>query len=88
MTRNRLELLGDILRRTLRNLVLQNNQNKQERRRTMDDFFDDCDGLDWDDWMIIGPLSEDIGRERRGIERTRREWDDQDDDYWEWLNRK
>jgi hypothetical protein len=21
----------------------------------MDDCFDDCDGLDWEDWMIIGP---------------------------------
>jgi hypothetical protein len=26
----------------------------------MDDFFDDYDGPDWEDWMIIGPLSEDI----------------------------
>jgi hypothetical protein len=31
-----------------------------ERETDMDDFFDDCDGLDWEDWMIIGPLSEDI----------------------------
>jgi hypothetical protein len=39
--------------------------------------------------MIIGPLSEDIAREKRDIERTRREWDDdEDDEYWEWLNRK
>jgi hypothetical protein len=26
----------------------------------MDDCFDDYDGPDWEDWMIIGPLSEDI----------------------------
>ena len=26
----------------------------------MDDCFDDYDGLEWQDWMIIGPLSEDI----------------------------
>jgi hypothetical protein len=56
----------------------------------MDDFFDDCDGggLDWDDWMIIGPLSEDIAREKRDIERTRREWDEDEGlGYWEWLDR-
>lgn len=34
----------------------------------MDDFFDD-DGLDWEDWMIIGPLSEDIAKEKRERER-------------------
>jgi hypothetical protein len=57
-------------------------------RHDMDDFFDDCDGPDWEDWMIIGPLSEEIAREKRDIERTRREWDDdEDDEYWEWLNR-
>ncbi len=57
----------------------------------MDDFFDDYDGegLEWQDWMIIGPLSEDIAREKRDIERTRREWDDEeDDDYWGIINRR
>jgi hypothetical protein len=54
----------------------------------MDDCFDDYDGLEWQDWMIIGPLSEDIARERRDIERTNREWDDQDDDYWDMINRR
>lgn len=55
----------------------------------MDDFFDDCDGIDWDDWMIIGPLSEDIAREKRDIERAMREWDDDvNDDYWEWLDQR
>ena len=54
----------------------------------MDDFFDDYDGLEWQDWMIIGPLSEDIAREKRDIERTRREWDDADDDYWDMINRR
>lgn len=54
----------------------------------MDDCFDDHDGLEWQDWMIIGPLSEDIARERRDIERTNREWDDQDDEYWDMINRR
>jgi len=54
----------------------------------MDDFFDDCDGIDWDHWMIIGPLSEDLAREKRDIERARREWDEDEGlDYWEWLYR-
>jgi len=30
-------------------------------------FFDD--GFDWQDWMIIGPLSEDIAEEKRERER-------------------
>jgi hypothetical protein len=38
--------------------------------------------------MIIGPLSEDIAREKRDIERARREWDDQEDDYWDMINRR
>ena len=33
----------------------------------MEDFFDD--GFDWQDWMIIGPLSEDIAEEKREQER-------------------
>ena len=33
----------------------------------MEDFFDD--ELDWEDWMIIGPLSEDIAKEKREQER-------------------
>ena len=33
----------------------------------MEDFFDD--GLDWEDWMIIGPLSEDIAEEKTGAGR-------------------
>jgi len=51
----------------------------------MDDFLD---GPDWEDWMIIGPLSEDIVREKRDIERTRREWNNEDDDYWDIINRR
>lgn len=44
----------------------------------MDDFDDPCeggdyDGLDWQDWMIIGPLSEDMARERRERDRIERE---------------
>jgi len=53
----------------------------------MDDCFDDYDGLEWQDWMIIGPLSEDIAREKRNIDRIRRELDDVDDDYWDEINR-
>ncbi len=29
------------------------------------DNFDHFDGLDWQDWMIIGPMSEEIAEERR-----------------------
>lgn len=54
----------------------------------MDDFFSDYDGLEWQDWMIIGPLSEDIAREKLDIERTRREWDDEDLEYWDMIKRK
>ena len=44
-----------------------------------DDFTDDFDGLEWEDWMIIGPLSEDIAREKRDRERAYR--DTFGDDY-------
>jgi len=54
----------------------------------MDDCFDDYDGLEWQDWMIIGPLSEDIAREKRNIDRIRRELDDVDDDYWDIIDRR
>ena len=49
---------------------------------------DHWDGPEWQDWMIIGPLSEDIAREKRDIERTRREWDDECDNYWDMIKRK
>lgn len=45
----------------------------------MDDYFDDFDGIDWEDWMIIGPLSEDIANEKRAIDRAYR--DTLGDDY-------
>ena len=54
----------------------------------MDDCFDDYDGLEWQDFMIIGPLSEDIAREKRNIDRIRRELDDVDDDYWDIISKK
>ena len=56
----------------------------------MDDYFDDFwDGIDATDWMIIGPLSEDIAREKREQDRIRNEWDDGEGmDYWEWLDRR
>ena len=43
----------------------------------MEDFFDD--GLDWEDWMIIGPLSEDMAKEKRERERIEREIFEEDD---------
>ena len=43
----------------------------------MEDFFDD--GLHWEDWMIIGPLSEDIAEEKRERERIEREIFEEDD---------
>ena len=57
-----------------------------------DDFIDDIedgfwDGHDWKDWMIIGPMSEEIAREKREQDRIRRELDDADDDYWDIINR-
>jgi len=45
----------------------------------MSDFFDDFDGIDADDWMIIGPLSEDIANEKREKDRLYREFDDEND---------
>jgi len=54
----------------------------------MDDYFDDFDGIDWEDWMIIGPLSEDIAREKREQDRIQKELDDEDDEYWDIINEK
>lgn len=58
-----------------------------------DDFIDDdgdafWDSLDWQDWMIIGPMSEDIAREKREQDRIQKELDDEDDDYWDIINRR
>ncbi len=39
------------------------------------------DGPDWEDWMIIGPMSEDIARERRKRDRIRKENENSDDNY-------
>ncbi len=50
-----------------------------------DDFWD---GPDWEDWMIIGPLSEDIARERSEQERIQKELDDEPDEYWNMINKK
>ena len=52
----------------------------------MDDFFDD--GLDWEDWMIIGPMSEEMAdeeRKRNQIEKEIKE--DTDDDNSEFIDR-
>jgi hypothetical protein len=40
------------------------------------------DGLQWQDWMIIGPLSEEIAREEREKDRIRKENERDEDDYW------
>jgi len=42
------------------------------------DFFDD--GFDWQDWMIIGPMSEDIAEEKREQERIERDMFGDDED--------
>ncbi|MCB2167439.1 MAG: hypothetical protein KQI78_07255 [Deltaproteobacteria bacterium] len=53
-----------------------------------DDFMGDFDGsyddegLDWEDWMIIGPLSEQIAKEYLERDRIRGDSDASDDDYW------
>ncbi len=57
----------------------------------MDDFDDPCkdsgwDGLEWQDWMIVGPLSEDKVREKRERDRVEREMIG-DDDYWGLINK-
>jgi len=41
---------------------------------------DGFDGLDWEDWMIIGPLSEDIAEEKRERERIERDMFENDED--------
>ena len=43
-----------------------------------DDLYDPVLG-----WMVIGPLSEDLAREKRERERIRREADNSGDDYWD-----
>jgi hypothetical protein len=50
-----------------------------------DDFIDDggddfWDGLEWQDWMIIGPMSEEIARQKREQRRLEREIS-QDDEF-------
>lgn len=41
----------------------------------------DFDGIDWADWMIIGPLSEDIANEKRERDRAYRDmFGDEDDE--------
>ena len=39
----------------------------------MNDFFDDHNGTDWQDWVMIGPISEDIANEELEIEKARRD---------------
>ena len=54
----------------------------------MCDFDSDFDGLDWEDWMIIGPLSEGIANEKRERNRIRRENDRSDSDYRDIINER
>jgi hypothetical protein len=49
---------------------------------------DEFDGIDWEDWMIIGPISDDIAREKIEKDRIRRDSDDSDDDYWDIIDRR
>ena len=42
---------------------------------------DDFNGMDWQDWMIIGPLTEQIAEEMREQDRIQKENDNSDDDY-------
>jgi hypothetical protein len=39
----------------------------------------DFDGIDWEDFMVIGPLSEDIANEKRERDRTYRDMFEDDD---------
>jgi hypothetical protein len=41
--------------------------------------FDDFDGIDCDDWMSIGPMSEDIAKEKRDRNRALRDMLSDDD---------
>jgi len=46
----------------------------------MDDFDDPCeddgyDGLEWQDWMIIGPMAEELAEEKRERDRIDQERD-------------
>jgi hypothetical protein len=59
----------------------------KERSRDMcDDIFNDFNGLDWEDWMIIGPMSEDIAEEEREKDKAYRDTfgDDYMDSGTEW----
>ena len=51
-----------------------------------EDFIDDG-GLDWVDWMIIGPMAEEIAEEKRKRDEIEREHDASDEDYWNIINR-
>lgn len=46
------------------------------------------DDLEWLGWMIIGPLSEEIAKEKREKGRIRRENDKGVDDYWNKIVRR
>ena len=39
----------------------------------------DFDGIDWEDWMLIGPLSEDIANEKREREKLYHDMSEDDD---------
>ena len=45
------------------------------------DNFGDHNGLDWQDWMIFGPLSEDIVQEEQEQNRIIKEFEDDEDDW-------
>lgn len=58
-----------------------------------DNFIDDggddfWDGPEWQDWMWIGPMSEELSREKREQERIERDDDQFGEDYWDIINRR
>jgi hypothetical protein len=44
--------------------------------------FDFLDGFDIDDWMIIGPLSEELAKDERDRRRLEEDLDQDDDEPW------
>ncbi|BBO79713.1 hypothetical protein DSCO28_02790 [Desulfosarcina ovata subsp. sediminis] len=41
---------------------------------------DSWDGPEWQDWMIIGPMSEEIAKEKREQDRIRKSFDKKNDE--------
>lgn len=55
----------------------------------MCNFDGDFDGIDdWEDWMIIGPMSEEISRENQERDKAIQDNNTSESDYWEIINEK